>query len=171
MSFFSIWEPKTRTLRLANSGMPLPILVRQGRGHAIRAEGVPLGLLEHTDYQETVLTLEKGDLLALIIPAQAQDDLLVKAAKLEADESEMLASLKTRREVEHRYYREDFGHGVLPFLELAAIAGVDAPVADALYTLAEALVGTDLRAGGRTAITMGIAGLSRNDLVDLVRHP
>ena len=62
---YSIWEPKSKTLRLANSGMPLPILVRKGRGHVIRAEGVPLGLLEHTEYQETVLTLEKGDVLAL----------------------------------------------------------------------------------------------------------
>ena len=43
----------------------MPILVRQGRSHSVRAEGVPLGLLEHTEYQESVLTLEKGDLLAL----------------------------------------------------------------------------------------------------------
>src|SRR5439155_9588398 len=28
---FSVWEPKTKTLRLANAGMPLPILVRGGR--------------------------------------------------------------------------------------------------------------------------------------------
>jgi sigma-B regulation protein RsbU (phosphoserine phosphatase) len=61
---YAIWEPKTRTLRLANAGMPLPILVRRGHGQLIPAEGVPLGLLEHTEYQETSLTLEKGDLLA-----------------------------------------------------------------------------------------------------------
>lgn len=61
---YSIWEPKSKTLRLANSGMPLPVLVRQGRSHAVRAEGVPLGLLEHTEYQEIALTLAKGDVLA-----------------------------------------------------------------------------------------------------------
>ena len=60
-----IWEPRSRTLHLANAGMPLPILIRHGRGHMIRAEGVPLGLLEHIDYQGTTLTLEKSDLLAL----------------------------------------------------------------------------------------------------------
>jgi opine dehydrogenase len=81
------------------------------------------------------------------------------------------ARIKAPGSLEHRYYREDFGHGVLPFLELAAIAGVETPVAAALYTLAEAVVGTDLRAGGRTALTMGIAGLSRKDLIELVRHP
>jgi sigma-B regulation protein RsbU (phosphoserine phosphatase) len=60
----SIWEPKTMTLRLANAGMPLPLLIRDGRSRPIHAEGVPLGLLEHTEYQETSLQLKSGDLLA-----------------------------------------------------------------------------------------------------------
>jgi sigma-B regulation protein RsbU (phosphoserine phosphatase) len=71
---YSIWEPRTGTLRLANAGMPLPLLVRQGKVRPIRAEGVPLGLLEHAEYQETSLPLEKGDLLALF------SDGLVEAA-------------------------------------------------------------------------------------------
>jgi sigma-B regulation protein RsbU (phosphoserine phosphatase) len=63
---YTIWEPKVKTLRLANAGMPLPILVRQGHARPVRVEGVPLGLLlEHTKYEETTLTLERGDLLAL----------------------------------------------------------------------------------------------------------
>jgi phosphoserine phosphatase RsbU/P len=62
---FMVWEPKTRSLHLSNAGMPLPILVRGGHAKAIRAEGVPLGLLANVDYQETALTLERGDLLAL----------------------------------------------------------------------------------------------------------
>jgi sigma-B regulation protein RsbU (phosphoserine phosphatase) len=61
---YAVWEPRGKTLILANAGMPLPILVRQGRCHAIRAEGVPLGLLEHTEYQPVTLHLETGDLLA-----------------------------------------------------------------------------------------------------------
>jgi phosphoserine phosphatase RsbU/P len=62
---YCVWEPRTRVLRLGNAGMPLPILVRRGQNYAIHAEGVPLGLLEHTEYEETSLTLEKGDLLAM----------------------------------------------------------------------------------------------------------
>jgi phosphoserine phosphatase RsbU/P len=62
---YSVWEPKTRTLRIANAGMPLPIQVRGRRIHSIHAEGVPLGLLDHAEHQETVVTLEKGDLLAM----------------------------------------------------------------------------------------------------------
>jgi sigma-B regulation protein RsbU (phosphoserine phosphatase) len=62
---YCIWEPKSRTLQLGNAGMPLPILVRGGHSRSIRAEGVPLGLLEHTEYDEASLTLEKGDVLAI----------------------------------------------------------------------------------------------------------
>ncbi len=59
----AVWEPKNMTLRLANAGMPLPLLIRDGRSRPIQAEGIPLGLLEHTEYQEISLQLRKGDLL------------------------------------------------------------------------------------------------------------
>jgi sigma-B regulation protein RsbU (phosphoserine phosphatase) len=62
---YAIWEPRTKSMTLANAGMPLPILVRNGQCRAIHAEGVPLGLLEHTEYQPVTLTLETGDLLAM----------------------------------------------------------------------------------------------------------
>jgi len=60
----AVWEPRNMTLRLANAGMPLPLLIRNGRSRHIQAEGIPLGLLEHTEYQEVSLKLKKGDLLA-----------------------------------------------------------------------------------------------------------
>jgi opine dehydrogenase len=69
----------------------------------------------------------------------------------------------------HRYYREDFGHGLLPFIELAGIAGVEVPVARSLLTLAETLTGMDYRKGGRTAETMGIAGMTKAELERHVR--
>ena len=61
---YAIWESRTKSLTMANAGMPLPILVRKGQCRAIRAEGVPLGLLEHTEYQPVTVNLETGDLLA-----------------------------------------------------------------------------------------------------------
>jgi opine dehydrogenase len=70
---------------------------------------------------------------------------------------------------EHRYYREDFGHCVLAFAEIATIAGVAVPVANGLFTIAEHLLGGDLRARGRTAAAMGIAGLSMAELERKVR--
>lgn len=78
--------------------------------------------------------------------------------------------IKAPDSLAHRYYQEDFGHGLLPFLAFAAIAGVAVPVADALFNLAETLVGTSYRANGRTAESMGIAGLDREGLISLVRH-
>ena len=71
--------------------------------------------------------------------------------------------------LEYRYYKEDFGHGLLPFLEFAQIAGVDTPVARSLYSLAEIAVCTDYRQGGRTAGAMGIEGLSKDQLIEKVR--
>lgn len=71
--------------------------------------------------------------------------------------------------LDHRYYREDFGHCVLAFTEIAAIAGVPVPVASSLFTVAEQLLGGDLRARGRTAEVMGIAGLTREELERKVR--
>jgi len=62
---YCIWEPKSRAMRLANAGMPLPILVRTQSVHAIRAEGVPLGLLDNAEHEETSVTLQKGDVLAM----------------------------------------------------------------------------------------------------------
>lgn len=77
-------------------------------------------------------------------------------------------TIKAPSSLGHRYYLEDFGHGLLPFTELAAIAGVEVPVAQSLLTLAETLLGIDFRANGRTAQRMGLAGLSRAQTLDLV---
>jgi len=68
----------------------------------------------------------------------------------------------------HRYYREDFGFGLVPFIELATIAGVPVPTADALLTLACRMTGEDYRSSGRNAERMGIAGLDRAGLKQLV---
>lgn len=76
--------------------------------------------------------------------------------------------IKAPASLEHRYYREDFGHGLLPFLVLAEIARVETPVAESLYRLAQAAVGVDHRIGGRTAEAMGISGFSKDALLQRV---
>lgn len=77
--------------------------------------------------------------------------------------------IKAPDSLNHRYYSEDFGHGLLPFIDLAAIASVPAPCAEALFSLGQMLTGTDYRASGRTAVRMGIKGLDRDALLALVR--
>ena len=77
---YALWEPKTRALHLVNAGMPMPVLVRRGHSRVIRAEGVPLGLLENVDYQATSVTLERGDVLAFF------SDGLIEAANSSHEE-------------------------------------------------------------------------------------
>ncbi|MEA2988034.1 MAG: opine dehydrogenase [Alphaproteobacteria bacterium] len=91
------------------------------------------------------------------------DDLVAAIASGEANRR-----IKAPDSLQHRYYREDFGHGLLPFTELAAIAKVDVPVAASLLRVAQALIGIDFRIAGRTAARMGIAGLDRNGLMERV---
>jgi sigma-B regulation protein RsbU (phosphoserine phosphatase) len=77
---YAIWEPRTKTLRLANAGMPLPLLVRKGQCRPIRAEGIPLGLLERAQYQEVSVGLQSGDLLAMF------SDGIVEASNIKYEE-------------------------------------------------------------------------------------
>ncbi|MEA2939358.1 MAG: opine dehydrogenase [Alphaproteobacteria bacterium] len=91
------------------------------------------------------------------------DDLVTAIASGEANRR-----IKAPDSLQHRYYREDFGQGLLPFTELAAIAEVDVPVAASLLRVAQALIGIDFRIAGRTAARMGIAGLDRNGLMERV---
>ena len=73
--------------------------------------------------------------------------------------------IKAPDSLQHRYYVEDFGHGLLPFLAFAGVAGVATPVAAALYRLGATLTGIDFTINGRTAARMGIAGLDRRGLL------
>lgn len=77
--------------------------------------------------------------------------------------------IKAPDSLQHRYYLEDFGHGLLPFLALAAAAEVAVPVAAALLTLGTSLTGTNYSERGRTAERMGIVGLDRQGVMNCVR--
>ena len=60
---YSIYEPRSRKLILANSGMPYPLLVRDGQPRFLDVAGIPLGLFADSKYQELELQLEAGDVL------------------------------------------------------------------------------------------------------------
>jgi opine dehydrogenase len=99
----------------------------------------------------------------------------VEASVRDADDlAGAIAAGKANRKIKapgslaHRYYREDFGYGLLPFVVLASIAGVDVPVAAALLRIGQTLLGVDFAAEGRTAERMGIAGLNLASLLNLV---
>jgi opine dehydrogenase len=69
----------------------------------------------------------------------------------------------------HRYYREDFPYAVRPFQALARIAGTPTPLADALATVAGALLGPGTIGRGLDADGLGVAGLDRDEVLRLVR--
>ena len=60
---YAIYDPKTRTMTLANSGLPYPLLVRAAQSTFLDVGGIPLGLFPESKYEETVLPLQSGDVL------------------------------------------------------------------------------------------------------------
>ena len=61
----ALYDAGDRSLVLANSGLPHPHLVRDGKVTPIGVEGVPLGLLPDRHYEEQLLTLEPGDVVVI----------------------------------------------------------------------------------------------------------
>ncbi len=59
------WYARQRRFTMANAGALPPILCRQGKILKRRVEGVPLGLLDDRQYEETVVEVEPGDVLLL----------------------------------------------------------------------------------------------------------
>ncbi|HEV2195811.1 MAG TPA: GAF domain-containing SpoIIE family protein phosphatase [Candidatus Acidoferrum sp.] len=60
---FGVYDAAHRRLTLANAGSPYPLLLRHGHVISVRLEGVPLGLLPGTEYDESVLDLLPGDVV------------------------------------------------------------------------------------------------------------
>ena len=52
---FGVYDSRTRTLTVANSGFPRPFLVRGTQVEEIRVEGIPLGMLPKTQYEQKLL--------------------------------------------------------------------------------------------------------------------
>jgi sigma-B regulation protein RsbU (phosphoserine phosphatase) len=60
-----LWNPQTRQIVMSNAGVMPPLVLRAGAVHKVRAEGVPLGLLDACEYDETVFDAQPGDTIVL----------------------------------------------------------------------------------------------------------
>ncbi|HKV61215.1 MAG TPA: GAF domain-containing SpoIIE family protein phosphatase [Candidatus Acidoferrum sp.] len=60
---FGVYDAASRRLTLANAGGPYPLLVRNGQVQTVPLEGVPLGLIPGTQYDELTLDLQVGDIV------------------------------------------------------------------------------------------------------------
>jgi opine dehydrogenase len=65
---------------------------------------------------------------------------------------------------EHRYMREDVEHGLAFLVSVCEWAGVPCPVARGLLNIGSAVVGKDLRKQGRTLESLGLSGLSIEEM-------
>ena len=60
---FGVYDAASRRLTLSSAGSPYPLLFRDGHVVSIRLEGVPLGLLPGTQYDESSIDLQPGDVV------------------------------------------------------------------------------------------------------------
>lgn len=70
---------------------------------------------------------------------------------------------------EHRYMREDVEMGLAFLVSVCEWAGVRCPVARGLLALGSAVLGRDLRAGDRTLEGLGLAGLGRDAMRQMLQ--
>ena len=58
---YVVWDDPSRTLTVANSGLPRPIYCHDGKIEIIEATGLPLGLFDEADYDEFTFHAKPGD--------------------------------------------------------------------------------------------------------------
>jgi len=78
------------------------------------------------------------------------------------------AGIKAPRTIDHRYIWEDVPMSLVPMASIAAMYRVEAPTINLIIDLANLMLEQDFRANGRTVHTLGIEGLSVEDLHRLV---
>ena len=111
---FGVYDAAHRRLTLANAGSPYPLLLRDGHVVSVRLEGVPLGLLPGTQYDESTLDLLPGDVVVF-----ASDGILESANASDEEFglqrlSAVLSSISTHdsaRDIAERILAETDDHG------------------------------------------------------------
>jgi sigma-B regulation protein RsbU (phosphoserine phosphatase) len=59
---YAVWDDTRKTLQIANSGLPRPVYVHDGKMEIIEATGLPLGLFDEAEYDEFTFRAKPGDL-------------------------------------------------------------------------------------------------------------
>jgi sigma-B regulation protein RsbU (phosphoserine phosphatase) len=59
---YAVWDDDRRTLQVANSGLPRPIYLHDGKVEIIEATGLPLGLFDDAEYEEFSFRTKPGDM-------------------------------------------------------------------------------------------------------------
>ena len=59
---YAVWDDQRRTLQVANSGLPRPLYIHDGKIEVIEATGLPLGLFDEAEYDEFSFKTKPGDM-------------------------------------------------------------------------------------------------------------
>lgn len=77
--------------------------------------------------------------------------------------------IKAQDNLDYRYFNEDVGYTMVCLIDLAKLAGVEVPTMKAIVHLVSIVMERDyLREGKRTLDTMGLTGLSKEEIVELL---
>src|SRR5262252_132175 len=58
---YAVWHDNERSLQVANSGLPSPLRISEGRAEEIPVAGIPLGLFATSEYDEHNVRAKPGD--------------------------------------------------------------------------------------------------------------
>jgi phosphoserine phosphatase RsbU/P len=59
---YAVWDDRNCSLKIANSGLPRPLYVHDGKIEVIEATGLPLGLFDDAEYDELTFKAKPGDM-------------------------------------------------------------------------------------------------------------
>lgn len=59
---YAVWDDTRKTLQVANSGLPRPVYLHDGKMEIVEATGLPLGLFDEAEYDEFTFRAKPGDL-------------------------------------------------------------------------------------------------------------
>lgn len=130
-------------------------------------EGMTPGVLRCMD----ALDAEKMDLLeALGLPRSDIDSLYRELGNTPDVYRRKGEPFNLKDRIWPRYIDEDTPCGTVMFSSLGALLGVPTPVSDSINTLLGMLENQDFYASGRTVGALGLAGMSRANVLHYLRH-
>jgi opine dehydrogenase len=83
--------------------------------------------------------------------------------------SDLLRPVSGPNSLQHRYITEDVPYGLVPYVSIGGMLGIDMPITRAFVDLACAVNEVDYWASGRTVEKLHIAGLDAHRLSEFLR--
>ena len=153
---------------LLNAGL----LERTGGGFLFYEEGVTASvgrLIEAVDAERLAIAGALG-VTILSEPALGVRQGYMREANYSTGYSEApgFRGIAAQAQLDHRYLTEDVGYSLVFLSDLAARLDVQTPVMDAVITIASVVLARDFRREGkRTVRTLGLEGMTREELAAL----